>query len=116
MRIAVAAGLALVVSMSHAAFAHEGHAHKLMGTVTAVQADMNHVEVKTTDGKVTGFHVTPETKYLSGSKAATFKDLAVGTRVVVTTKMEGAKTIATEVKMGAAASGKDAPKANPHQH
>jgi len=108
---------AMGVLAAGAASAHEGHAHRLMGTVTAVHADMNHVEVKTTDGKVADFYVTPETKYVSGTKAFTLKDLSVGTRVVVTTKMQGAKAFATEVKMGAAAGEKEAaPKARPHKH
>ena len=113
----LAVTLAAGVLGASAASAHEGHAHKLMGTITAVHAEMNHVEMKTTDGKAADFYVTPDTKYSSGTKPATLKDLTVGARVVVTTKMQGVKTFATEVKIGAAAGEKEAaPKGSPHQH
>jgi len=116
MRI-LAVTLAMGVLGAGAASAHEGHAHRLMGTVTAVHADRNHVEVKTADGKAADFYVTPETKYWSGTKEATLKDFTVGARVVVTTKTQGPKTFATEVKIGAAAGEKEAaPKASPQQH
>lgn len=108
--------LALMVTPIAAAFlaAHEGHAHKLTGTVTAVHAEMNHVELKTKDGKTAAFYVTPATKYVRGARATAFADLAVGTRVVVTTKMEDNKTIATEVRLGAGAGTAPKPHASPH--
>lgn len=109
---------AMVVAPTVAAFleAHEGHAHKLMGTVTAVHADRNHVELKTRDGKAAGFYVTPTTRYAKGPRTAGLSDLAVGTRVVVTTKMEGGKTVATEVKLGGTtrSAKPPAPHASPH--
>jgi hypothetical protein len=110
--------IALVLGAVGAApvLAHEGHAHKLMGTVTAVHTDSSHVEVKTVDGTSADFYVTPETKYSSGAKAATLKDLVIGARVSVTTRMEGTKTFATEVKIGAAGGKDAAPKASAHQH
>lgn len=115
-RIALAVS-AVGLFATNTVLAHEGHAHKLMGTVTAVHVEMNHIEVKTKDGKTSGFYVNPGTKYLKGDAPAALSDLAVGTRVVVTTKMEGEKAIATEVKIGDTASGGGpAPKANPHQH
>jgi pyrimidine deaminase RibD-like protein len=95
--------------------AHEGHAHKLVGTVTAVHAEMNHVELKTKDGKAAAFYVTAETKYLKGSAPAALSALVAGTRVVVTTRMEGDKSIATEVKMGGTTTTK-APAAKPSLH
>jgi hypothetical protein len=72
--------------------------------------------VKTADGKTADFYVTPETKYSSGGKAATLKDLAVGARVSVTTKMQGAKTFATEVKIGTGAGKEAGPNGSPRQH
>jgi hypothetical protein len=115
-RIALAVS-AVGLFATNVALAHEGHAHKLMGTVKAVHAERNHVEVETKDGKTSGFYVDPATRYLKGGAPAALSDVAVGTRVVVTTKMEGKKAIATEVKIGDGASGKDpGPKASPHQH
>lgn len=55
--------------------ADEGHAHKLMGTVTAVHVEMMHVEMKTNDGKAAAFYVTDSTKYLKGKTPALLADL-----------------------------------------
>lgn len=82
--------------------AHEGHVHKLMGTVTTVRADANEVEMKTTDGKTTTFYVTAETKYLKGSVPGGLADLSAGARVVVTARMKGDKAFAAEIKIGVA--------------
>jgi hypothetical protein len=115
-KMVLAAGLALGAAIAAPVSAHEGHAHKLMGTVTSVHTDTSHVEVKTADGKAADFYVTPETKYSSGGKAATSKDLTVGARVSVTTRMQGTKTFATEVKIGTASGEKAGPNGSPRQH
>jgi hypothetical protein len=106
MKFVPAVVLAIGALTSGVASAHEGHAHKIMGTVTSVHADSTHIEVKTKEGTVVTIQVTPETKYLAGSKAAALSDLVAGTRVVVTTKMEQQKTIATEIKVGAPQAGR----------
>jgi Cu/Ag efflux protein CusF len=100
---ALAAGLALALAAG--AEAHEGHSHaaKLMGTVKAVHADTSKVEITTTAGKPAEFYVGPATKYLQGTAAASLADLKAGTRLVVETKVEGGKTVATLVKLGGAA-------------
>jgi hypothetical protein len=83
--------------------AHEGHAHKLMGTVTSVHAEMKHVEMKTTDGKAAAFYVTDSTKYLKDKTASSLAELKPGTRVVVTaTENAEKKMIASEVQFGVA--------------
>jgi hypothetical protein len=115
MKFVPALVLAIGALTSSVASAHEGHAHKIMGTVTAVQADSTHIEVKTTEGKVVTIQVTPDTKYLAGSKPAALSDLVVGARVVVTAKMEQQKTIATEIKVGAASGKEAAPKHSDHK-
>ena len=115
MKIILAVAMALGIGVAAPVHAHEGHAHKLMGTVAAVHTDSSHVEVKSVDGTIADFYVTPETKYSSGTKAVTLKDLVVGARVSVTTRMEGTKTFATEVKIGAAGGKDAAPKASPQQ-
>lgn len=63
------------------AVAHEGHEHKAMGTVAAV--DAKHVEVADKDGKKVSIQLTPETKYEHGTMAAEASHVAVGQRVVV---------------------------------
>jgi membrane-bound inhibitor of C-type lysozyme len=99
--------------------AHEGHAHKMMGTVTAVHADMKHVEIKTTAGQAQSFYVNDTTKFLQGSKTLTLSDLKDGQRVVVTATMEGEKMIASEVRVGTvakAAAKKTSTKTSTQQH
>ena len=84
------------------AIAHEGHSHgkthKMMGTVKAVHADMNHVEITTTKG-TSGFYVDAKTKYVRGSSRLTLADLKPGTRVVVSATGEGDKMTALEVRL-----------------
>jgi hypothetical protein len=95
--------LAAALSVSAAATAHEGHSHaaRLMGTVKAVHESTSKVEITTTAGKPAEFYVAPATKYLKGTAAASLADLKAGARVVVETKIEGDKTVATVVKLAA---------------
>lgn len=115
--IALVAGL----SLPALAWAHDGHDHgtyKIMGTVTAVHADMNHVEMKDIKtGKALDFYVDAKTKFVKGTAAATLQDLKPGTKIVVSGKTEGERVVATEVKVGGAEK-VDAPPAahNDHQH
>lgn len=102
---AVVAAAAVASFLAGPLQAHEGHTHKthkMMGTVSAVHADVNHVEIKTKDGKTSGFYVTPTTKYRKGSTVLSLGDLTAGTRVVVTARMEGDKMVASEVRVGGA--------------
>ena len=80
-----------------------GTGNKVTGTVTAVHASMNHIEVKTKDGHSVGITVNDATKYTKAGKAAGFADLKEGMRVVVTTTGEGDKRTATLVRLSAAA-------------
>jgi hypothetical protein len=105
----VTASIALAPALS----AHEGHAHKFMGTVTAVHVEKHHVEMKTTDGKTVGFHVTEATKYVRDKEPCSLADLKPGTRVVVTaTQDANKKTTASEIRIGAAEkpTAKDSPR------
>ena len=74
--------LALTLLAAPLAFAHEGHARKVMGTVTMVAAD--HVMVKSTDGKEHKVSVNGSTKVMHGTMAMKVADLKAGTRVVIT--------------------------------
>jgi hypothetical protein len=87
-----------------AAVAHEGHSHakKITGTVAAVQADANRVQVTGTDGKTHDVYVDAKTKYLRGTDKVTLADITAGTRVIAEVEMDGAKAKATVVKVGAA--------------
>ena len=82
-------------------FAHAGHAHTYMGSVTMLHGD-NAFMIKTTDGKDLTIETSPKTIWLhSDNHAATKSELAVGQRVVVKMTTDG-KTAAT-VKMSAPA-------------
>ena len=96
----VAAGLA-----SAPAWAHEGHAHKVMGTVSAIHE--NHLEVKATDGKTATMTITEKTKVVRGKTAMKPADIRPGDRVVVTateTKGKDGKTsvVANQIQLGTA--------------
>lgn len=94
----------LVVGTATMVRAHEGHEHKIMGTVTMVHE--NHLELKSTEGKSVAVTVTDKTKILRGTEAAALGSLTVGERVVVTaveTKSKDAKPlmVATMVQVSA---------------
>ncbi|HSL24564.1 MAG TPA: hypothetical protein VK886_23710 [Vicinamibacterales bacterium] len=80
-RVASAALVALMFSA--VAAAHEGHDHKIMGTVTAVQS--NRLEVKAVkDGTLSAVAVNEKTKIVRDKAILTMSDVKVGDRVVVT--------------------------------
>ena len=75
---------------SPAVRAHEGHDHKILGTVTMAAAD--HLMLKDRDGKEITVQVGKETKVRS-DPAMKVEDIKPGTRVVVTATMEKDKTL-----------------------
>lgn len=77
--VAIASVLAL--SLSVTAFAHEGHPHRFMGTLSAVTGSQ--LEVKTTDGKTLVFALDGKSVVQQGRAKAEVKDLKVGERIVV---------------------------------
>lgn len=105
-RLSMLLALGAVIGVAANSAAHPGHSHaaqKLTGTVKAVHAAMNHVELTTKDGKSADFYVNADTKYSRGSTKLSLSDLTPGTRVVVEGTMDGEKMVATSVKVGAAA-------------
>jgi hypothetical protein len=107
----------LAVALAAPALVHaHGTGNKVVGTVTAVHAAMNHFEVKTADGHTVGIKVADKTKFTRGTAAAAFADLKEGTRVVVTTTGQGDARTATLVKLGTAtkAAADTAPPAHKH--
>jgi uncharacterized Zn ribbon protein len=64
--------------------AHEGHDHKVLGTVTMAMAD--HVMVKEKDGKDVTVKVTKDTK-VKGASELKVEQIKVGTRVAITATM-----------------------------
>lgn len=87
------------------ALAHEGHAHKVMGTVATIHE--NHLEVKDKDGKISMHALDAKTKIRRGKAVAALTDIKVGDRVVVTTiqtkdKAGKAVVTVTQVEIGTA--------------
>ena len=80
--------------------AHEGHAHKVMGTVASVSEDGKTLEVTDKEGKTVRLAVTADTKFLKGDKTVKAADLQPGTRVVVSLKENtGGPATALEVRL-----------------
>ena len=77
------AGIALIatLALSPVARAHEGHPHRFLGTVSAVQDGQ--IEVKLTDGKTVVFAVDAKTVVQQGRVKVDAKELKSGERVVV---------------------------------
>jgi hypothetical protein len=111
---AVIALCAAVLIAQPALVAHEGHNHRVMGTVKSIQAKQ--LEVQDKEGKTTTFTINDQTKILRGTTTAAPTDIKVGERIVVIATMEketgagaaaqtgpehGAMT-AKEIRLGAA--------------
>jgi len=90
----------LVVAGGTLAFAHEGHKHKVLGTVTMAASD--HVMLKDKEGKDVTVYLTKDTKVLRARKAMKVADIKTGMRVVITAVMEKEKMMATTIELGAA--------------
>jgi len=96
----------LAAAVSAPVWAHEGHAHKVMGTVAAIHE--SHLEVKATGGTTSTITITEKTKVVRGKTALKPADIRTGDRVVVTateTKGKDGKTslVATQIRVGTAA-------------
>ena len=73
---------ALVALLPAGALAHEGHDHKVMGTVTKAASDR--VMLRTKEGKDVTVVVTSATRVLRGKQPLKAEEIKAGTRVVVT--------------------------------
>ena len=97
-------GLALLVALAAApslASAHEGHAHKVMGTISSIQG--TNLMVKGTDGKTVMVMMDAKTKVTKGKDKVEASALKVGDRVVAEGPEEKGMITATTVKLGEAA-------------
>lgn len=97
---------ATVAAFPLQALAHEGHDHKVLGTLTMAAAD--HVMLKDKDNKDVTVYLTRETKVLKDKKPMKVEDIKTGLRVVITAttvKENGVeKMVAKQVELGAAQS------------
>jgi hypothetical protein len=89
--LAVVASLALPARL----LAHEGHQHKALGTVAAI--DEKEIRVKTLDGQTVAFVLSSETAFKAGEDRAPRADAKVGARVVVVYEEEDGRNLAKQV-------------------
>jgi len=98
------AAFAAVAALPLQVLAHEGHDHKVLGTVTMVADD--HVMLKDKDNKDVTVYLTRDTKVVKAKKAMKVEDIKTGMRVVITAttvKENGAdKMVAKQIELGAA--------------
>jgi hypothetical protein len=94
----VAVALAGALMIPVAARAHEGHAHKVMGTISSI--DGTNVMVKTTDGKTVMVMLNGKTRITQGKKKVEATALKVGDRLVAEGTEEKDMITATTVKLG----------------
>ena len=86
----VAVALIVAFAFPSVMLAHEGHPHRVMGTVSAITATQ--IDVKTADGKTVAITLDAKTVYQSGKTKVEAKMVKVGERVVVSALLaEGAK-------------------------
>jgi len=80
--------------------AHEGHTHKVMGTVSSI--DGNNVMVKATDGKTTMVMLNAKTRITRGKTKLTAANVKVGDRVVAEGPEEKEMVTAETLQLGTA--------------
>ena len=105
-RLAVVTVAVAVLTGGHGVqlLAHEGHTHKIMGTVTMAMAD--HVMLKDKDDKEVTIKVTKATK-IKAKPAIKVEEIRAGTRVVVTAVEQKDKSLtATLIEVGTAPAAK----------
>jgi hypothetical protein len=105
--IALSAAVVPLVVALPAAFAHDGHIHTVMGTVTAV--DQKHVEIKTPGGEVLSIALNEKTTFVRAKKKIDPAELKIGKRVVIGIGNGEDPLIAGEIQIGAAAAAPAAP-------
>ena len=84
--------------------AHEGHMHKALGTVSAI--DGQHVTIKTTDGKSMVVMLDKETEITRGKEKLEASALKVGARLSVDYMEEKGMMMAHAIKLATPAPAK----------
>jgi len=92
--------LMIVVAGSGAIRAHDGHIHKIMGTVMA--RDAKHLEVKTPSGEVLSIAITGKTTVVRAKRKVAIDEVQIGRRVVVAIGNGEDPLIAGEIQVGVA--------------
>ena len=101
MKMKLVAAAVLTLALITPVLAHEGHTHKVLGTVASVQA--NQIEVKGTDGKVLTIVLGAKTAITRGKDKLDAAALKAGERVSVDyTQDKKMVNTATAIKLGTA--------------
>jgi hypothetical protein len=90
----------VVLALVTPALAHEGHTHKVLGTVASVQASQ--IEVKSTDGKTLTIVFDAKTPITRGKDKLDAAALKVGERVSVDYTQSKTTNTAKTIKLGTA--------------
>lgn len=98
-RIALMVAVTLALAVP-ALWAHDGHAHIIMGTVMA--RDAKQVKVKTPSGEILSIAITGKTSVLRDKRKVAIGDVQVGRRVVVDIGNGEDPLIAREIQVGVA--------------
>jgi hypothetical protein len=101
-RIAIITAFALVMGAG-AVWAHEGHAHKVMGTITTRHDTQ--LEVKTTEGKTVTVTLNDKTNVFRGKSKVDVGTVKEGERVVIDVGDGKEPLTAREIRLGAATPG-----------
>ena len=98
-KLFVVFGLVLAVALlPPIAMAHEGHDHKVMGTISSIQG--TNLMVKGTDGKEVMVMLDAKTKITQGKAKVEASSLKVGDRVVAEGPEEKGMIMAATVQVG----------------
>jgi len=76
-----ALALAAALAVAPIAYAHEGHAHKVMGTVSTIHE--NHLEVKDKDGKIVHWAIETNSPGILSRAGWTRRSLKAGDEVTI---------------------------------
>ncbi len=79
--------------------AHDGHIHKIMGTVTA--RDAKHLEVKTPSGENLSIAITTKTTATRDKRKVPLSEVQIGSRVVVEIGNGEDPLMAGQIQVGA---------------
>ena len=102
-RFALSAALVLMLGTA-ATLAHDGHKHKIMGTVTALEAAK--IDIKTPAGETLSIVVNDKTAIVRGKRKVALADIQVGHRVVVDVGEGETPLTAKGIQVGSAPSAK----------
>ena len=95
----------LMALTTGAAWAHDGHVHRIMGTVMA--RDQHAIQVKTPGGETLSIAVNDKTVVARGKQKVTIAEVQKGIRVVVDIGNGEDPLIAREILVGATKLPKD---------